>query len=54
VHGEVHEVSKTGLAKLNEVFKKKGKIDMKTDWDAVKLKNKIDMTNHKPTVKKKW
>jgi hypothetical protein len=54
VHGDVHEVNKTGLAKLNKVFKKKGKIDMKTDLDAVKFKNKIDMTNHKPTVKKKW
>ena len=54
VHGDVHEVNKTGLAKLNKVYKKKGKIDMKTDLDAVKFKNKIDMTNHKPTVKKKW
>ena len=54
VHGDVHEVNKTGLAKLNKKFKKTGKIDMKTDLDAVKFKNKIDMTNHKPTVKKKW
>ena len=54
VHGEVHEVNKTGLAKLNRKFKKTGKIDMKADLDAVKFKNKIDMTNHKPTVKKKW
>ena len=54
VHGDVHEVNKTGLAKLNKVFKKKGKIDMKDDLDTVKFKNKIDMTNHKPTVKKKW
>jgi len=54
VHGDVHEVNKTGLAKLNKVFKKKGKIDIKADLDAVKFKNKIDMTNHKPTVKKKW
>jgi hypothetical protein len=54
VHGEVHEVNKTGLAKLNKKFKKTGKIDMKADLDAVKFKNKIDMTNHKPTVKKKW
>ena len=54
VHGEVHEVNKTGLAKLNKKFKKTGKIDMKVDLDAVKFKNKIDMTNHKPTVKKKW
>ena len=54
VHGDVHEVNKTGLAKLNKKFKKTGKIDMKADLDAVKFKNKIDMTNHKPTVKKKW
>ena len=54
VHGEVHEVNKTGLAKLNKKYKKTGKIDMKADLDAVKFKNKIDMTNHKPTVKKKW
>ena len=54
VHGDVHEVNKTGLAKLNKKFKKTGKIDMKVDLDAVKFKNKIDMTNHKPTVKKKW
>ena len=54
VHGEVHEVNKTGLAKLNKKFKKTGKIDMKADLDAVKFKNKIDMTNHKPIVKKKW
>ena len=54
VHGDVHEVNKTGLAKLNKKFKKKGKIDHEDDLDAVKFKNKIDMTNHKPTVKKKW
>ena len=54
VHGDVHAVNKTGLAKLNKKFKKTGKIDMKADLDAVKFKNKIDMTNHKPTVKKKW
>ena len=54
VHGDVHEVNKTGLAKLNKKLKKTGKIDMKADLDAVKFKNKIDITNHKPTVKKKW
>ena len=54
VHGDVHEVNKTGLAKLNKVLKKKGKIDMKSDLDSVKFKNKVDMTDHKPTVKKKW
>jgi hypothetical protein len=54
VHGDVHQVNKSGLAKLNKILKKKGKIDMKDDLDTVKFKNKIDMTNHKPTVKKKW
>ena len=54
VHGDVHAVNKTGIAKLNKVLKKKGKINMKTDLDAVKFKNKLDLTNHKATVKKKW
>jgi len=54
VHGDVHQVNKTGIAKLNKILKKTGKIDMKSDLDTVKFKNKIDMTNHKPTVKKKW
>jgi hypothetical protein len=54
VHGDVHEVNKTGLAKLNKKFKKTGKLDLKDDFDDIKFKNKIDMTNHKPTVKKKW
>ena len=54
VHGEVHEVNKTGLAKLNKKFKKKGKLNLKDDFEDIKFKNKIDMTNHKPTVKKKW
>jgi len=54
VHGDVHEVNKTGLAKLNKKFKKKGKLDLKDDFEDIKFKNKIDMTNHKPTVKKKW
>ena len=53
VHGDVHEVNKTGLAKLNKALKKKGKLDAE-DFDEVKFKNKIDMTNHKPVVKKKW
>ena len=53
-HGDVHEVNKTGLAKLNKKFKKTGKLDLKDDFDDIKFKNKIDMTNHKPTVKKKW
>ena len=54
VHGDVHQVNKTGIAKLNKVLKKKGKINMKDDLDAVKFKNKLDLTNHKATVKKKW
>ena len=54
VHGDVHEVNKTGLAKLNKKFKKTGKLDLKDDFEDIKCKNKIDMTNHKPTVKKKW
>ena len=53
VHGDVHEVNKTGLAKLNKALKKKGKLDAE-DFEEVKFKNKIDMTNHKPIVKKKW
>ena len=52
-HGDVHEVNKTTLAKLNKTLRKKGKLDPE-DFDEVKFKNKIDMTNHKPTVKKKW
>jgi hypothetical protein len=52
-HGDVHEVNKTTLAKLNKKLKKKGKLDSE-DFDEVKFKNKIDMTNHKPIVKKKW
>jgi hypothetical protein len=53
VHGEVHAVNKTTLARLNKVLKKKGKLDTE-DFEGVKFKNKIDMTNHKPTLKKKW
>jgi hypothetical protein len=53
VHGDVHEVNKTGLAKLNKALRKKGKLDTE-DFNEVKFKNKIDMTNHKPVVKKKW
>ena len=53
-HGDVHEVNKTGLAKLNRILKKTGKINMKDDLDTVKFKNKLDMTNHKATAKKKW
>ena len=54
-HGDVHEVNKTELAKLNRKFKKKGKnLDLKSDFEGVKFKNKIDMTDHQPIVKKKW
>ena len=52
-HGDVHEVNKTTLKQLNRTLKKKGKLDSE-DFDDVKFKNKIDMTNHKPVVKKKW
>ena len=51
-HGEVKIVNKTGIAKLNKKFKKTGKIDA-ADFDDVNYK-KVDMTNHKPIVKKKW
>ncbi len=51
-HGDVTIVNKTGLAKLNRQLKKKGKIEAK-DFDSVGYK-KLDMTNHKPPVKKKW
>jgi len=52
IHGEVRQVNKTGIAKLNKVLKKKGKID-KEDFESVNSK-KVDMTNHKPIVKKRW
>jgi len=52
MHGEVRTVNKTGIAKLNKVLKKKGKIDS-DDFVEVNYK-KVDMTNHKPIVKKKW
>ena len=52
-HGDVHEVNKTTLKKLNKVLKKKGKLEAE-DFDEVKFKNKIDLSKHKPIVKKKW
>ena len=52
VHGEVRQVNKTGIAKLNKVLKKKGKIT-EVDFESVNTK-KIDMTNHKPIIKKRW
>ena len=53
VHGDVHKVNKTTLAKLNRKLKKKGKLDAE-DFEGIKFKEKIDMRNHKPIVKKKW
>ena len=52
VHGDVMQVNKTGIAKLNKVLKKKGKIESE-DFDTVNSK-KVDLTNHKAIVKKKW
>jgi hypothetical protein len=51
-HGEAKIVNKTGIAKLNKKFKKTGKIDA-ADFEEVNYK-KVDMTKHKPIVKKKW
>ncbi len=51
-HGDVKTVNKTGLAKLNRKFKKTGSLTA-DDFDEVGYK-KVDMTNHKPPVKKKW
>ena len=52
-HCDVYQANKTTLKKLNKVFKKKGKLEAE-DFAEVKFKNKVDMTNHKPTIKKKW
>ena len=51
-HGEVRTVNKTGIAKLNKKLRKTGKIEAQ-DFAEVNYK-KVDMTNHKPIVKKKW
>ena len=51
-HGDVKTVNNTGLAKLNRKFKKTGSLTA-DDFDEVGYK-KVDMTNHKPPVKKKW
>jgi hypothetical protein len=48
-HGDVKVVNKTGLVKLNRQLRKDGKLD----FDQVGYK-KIDITGHKPPVKKKW
>ena len=51
-HGEVRQVNKTGIAKLNKVLKKKGKLEAE-DFETVNSR-KVDMTNHKPIIKKRW
>jgi len=51
-HGEAKIVNKTGIKQLNKVLKTKGKLDSE-DFEEVNYK-KVDMTNHKPIVKKKW
>ena len=51
-HGEGKIVNKTGIAKLNKVLKKKGKLES-DDFDEVNYK-KVDMSKHKAIVKKKW
>ena len=51
-HGEAKIVNKTGIKKLNKILKKKGNLDS-DDFEEVNYK-KVDMTNHKPTIKKKW
>ena len=51
-HGEAKIVNKTGIKQLNKVLKKKGKLEA-DDFGDVNYK-KVDMTKHKPVVKKKW
>ena len=51
-HGEAKIVNKTGIKKLNKILKKKGNLDS-DDFEEVNYK-KVDMTNHKPIIKKKW
>ena len=51
-HGPVKTVNKTGLIKLNRAFRKKGELTLK-DFDSVGYK-KVDMTDHKPPIKKKY
>ena len=52
VHGEVRQVNKTGILKLNKALKKKGKLDSE-DYASVNSK-KVDMSKHKPIIKKRW
>ena len=51
-HGEAKIVNKTGIKQLNKVLKKKGKLEA-DDFGDVNYK-KVDLTKHKPVVKKKW
>ena len=51
-HGPVKTVNKTGLLKLNRLMRKKGELSTK-DYGAVGYKE-VDMSNHKPPVKKKY
>ena len=51
-HGEGKIVNKTGIKKLNKIYKKKGTLDSE-DFKEVNYK-KVDMTDHKPIIKKKW
>ena len=52
VHGEVKVMNKTSLAKLNRKYKKTGEITHE-DFEEAGYK-KVDVTNHKPVLKKKW
>ena len=51
-HGEAKIVNKKGIKQLNKVLKKKGKLEA-DDFGDVNYK-KVDLTKHKPVVKKKW
>jgi hypothetical protein len=51
-HGPVKTVNKTGLVKLNRSLRKKGNLNA-DDFGKVGYKD-VDMTDHKPPVKKKW
>ena len=52
IHGPVKIVNKTGLVKLNRALRKKGELN-KDDFDSVGYKD-LDISRHKPPVKKKW
>lgn len=52
IHGEVKVVNKTGIKALNKKYKKTGTLTSE-DFEEVNYK-KVDMTNHKVPVKKKW